>query len=83
MPFEVGILRARLCWRPPLRDYRVRMKYVLAKQGVLSNIKMRDPFPGLNDEDRREIDEVYKAMRLEEPRFLPAGKIAAGSRAAA
>lgn len=65
---------ARLCWRPPLRDFRVRTKYVLMKQGVFSNCKMRDPFPALDENDRREIDEVYAATKFDDPRFLPAGK---------
>lgn len=73
---------ARVCWRPPLRDYRVRTKYVLAKQGVLPNFKMRDPFPALADQDKADIDAIYKAQRLDEPRFLPAGRAAAKAVAA-
>lgn len=65
---------ARLCWRPPLRDFRVRTKYVLAKQGIFTNFKMRDPFPALDAQDRKEIDEVFEATRFADPRFLPAGK---------
>lgn len=71
--FRVGPL-ARLCWRPPLRDFRVRTKYVLMKQGVFPSIKMRDPFPALDEQDRKEIDEVYDASEFADPRFLPAGK---------
>ena len=47
---------ARICWRAPLRDYRVRMKYVLMKQGVLPNMHVRAPFPALAEDDRRDID---------------------------
>lgn len=65
---------ARLCWRPPLRDFRVRTKYVLMKQGVFPSIKMRDPFPALDPQDRKEIDEVFAATRFDDPRFLPAGR---------
>ena len=71
--FRIGPL-ARLCWRPPLRDFRVRTKYVLMKQGLFPNCRMRDPFPALDDQDRKEIDEVFAAARFEDPRFLPAGK---------
>jgi 4-hydroxy-tetrahydrodipicolinate synthase len=71
--FRIGPL-ARLCWRPPLRDFRVRTKYVLMKQGLFPNCKMRDPFPALDELDRKEIDEVYEATRFDDPRFLPAGK---------
>jgi 4-hydroxy-tetrahydrodipicolinate synthase len=67
---------ARVCWRAPLRDYRVRTKYVLTKQGVLPNCRVRDPFPALTEIDRADIDAIYKAQRLDEPRFLPAGRAA-------
>ncbi|MFO1310722.1 MAG: dihydrodipicolinate synthase family protein [Burkholderiales bacterium] len=64
---------ARICWRAPLRDYRVRMKYVLAKQGILRNAYVRAPFPGLTDLDRRDLDLAFERHRLGDPRFLPAG----------
>lgn len=65
---------ARLCWRPPLRDFRVRLKYVLMKQHIFRNVKMREPFPGLEEKDRKEIDEVFAATAFHDARFLPAGK---------
>lgn len=65
---------ARLCWRPPLRDFRVRLKYVLMKQRIFRNVKMREPFPGLEEKDRKEIDEVFAATAFHDARFLPAGK---------
>jgi len=65
---------ARICWRAPLRDYRVRMKYVLVKQGVLRNTFVRAPFPALTDEDRRDIDMAFERFGLGDPRFLPAGR---------
>jgi 4-hydroxy-tetrahydrodipicolinate synthase len=65
---------ARLCWRPPLRDFRVRTKYVLQKQGLFPTIKMRDPFPALDAQDRKEINEVFEAVGFGDPRFLPAGR---------
>ena len=34
---------ARICWRQPIRDYRVRTKYALMKQGVLPNFRVRAP----------------------------------------
>lgn len=64
---------ARICWRAPLRDYRVRMKYVLVKQGVLRNTCVRAPFPALTEEDRRDIDLAFERHRLGDARFLPAG----------
>ena len=65
---------ARICWRAPLRDYRVRMKYVLVKQGVLRNTYVRAPFPALTAEDRRDIDLAFERHRLGDPLFLPAGR---------
>jgi 4-hydroxy-tetrahydrodipicolinate synthase len=65
---------ARICWRAPLRDYRVRTKYVLVKQGVLPNYRMRDPFPTITEADRVDIDNVYRSLDLGESRFLPAGR---------
>jgi 4-hydroxy-tetrahydrodipicolinate synthase len=70
---------ARICWRPPLRDYRVRVKYVLAKQGVLPNFRMREPFPTITDEDRVDIDNAFRTHELSDPRFLPAGHAHASS----
>jgi 4-hydroxy-tetrahydrodipicolinate synthase len=71
---------ARVCWRQPLRDYRVRMKYTLAKQGVLSNFKVRAPFPALADADRDDIDQLFEKLGLNDARFLPAGSQSTSSR---
>jgi 4-hydroxy-tetrahydrodipicolinate synthase len=65
---------ARICWRHPIRDYRVRTKYTLVKQGVLPNFKVRAPFPTISDIDRADIDAAFLAHDLAAPRFLPAGK---------
>jgi 4-hydroxy-tetrahydrodipicolinate synthase len=64
---------ARICWRQPIRDYRVRTKYALCKQGVLPNFHVRAPFPPLAESDRRDIDEAFAKFNLGNPRFLPAG----------
>ncbi len=65
---------ARICWRAPIRDYRVRTKYVLMKQGVLPNFKVRAPFPDISPEDRADIDAAFEQFRLGDARFLPAGR---------
>ena len=65
---------SRICWRAPLRDYRVRMKYVLMKQGVLPNMHVRAPFPTLAEDDRRDIDRSFEMLQLGDARFLPAGR---------
>ncbi|MBK9605005.1 MAG: dihydrodipicolinate synthase family protein [Betaproteobacteria bacterium] len=64
---------ARICWRSPFRDYRVRMKYVLMRQGVIPDMTVRAPFPTLAGEDRADIDRVFAEHDLGNPRFLPAG----------
>ena len=65
---------ARLCWRPPLRDFRVRTKYVLVKQGVFAEFQDARPVPGARragpQGDRRGV----APRRGSDPRFLPAGK---------
>lgn len=68
---------ARICWRAPIRDYRVRTKYALMRQGVLPNIKVRAPFPTIADEDRVDIDQAFLDFDLGNPRFLPAGRATA------
>jgi 4-hydroxy-tetrahydrodipicolinate synthase len=73
---------ARICWRQPIRDYRVRTKYALMKQGVLPNFKVRAPFPTIADADRADLDEAFRLHGLADARFLPAGlQSAASSRA--
>jgi 4-hydroxy-tetrahydrodipicolinate synthase len=73
---------ARVCWRQPIRDYRVRTKYALFKQGVLPNYHVRAPFPSLADNDRRDIDEAFAKFDLGNARFLPAGAQSASRSAA-
>jgi 4-hydroxy-tetrahydrodipicolinate synthase len=74
---------ARICWRAPLRDYRVRMKYVLVKQGVLPNMHVRAPFPALSPEDKRDIDLAFERHGFADARFLPAGRAPARAKAVA
>ena len=69
---KLGAL-ARICWRQPIRDYRVRTKYALMKQGVLPTFKVRAPFPTIADADRADIDQAFRDHDLGNPRFLPAG----------
>jgi 4-hydroxy-tetrahydrodipicolinate synthase len=64
---------ARICWRQPIRDYRVRTKYALMRQGVLPNFKVRAPFPTITDADRADIDQAFRLHGLADARFLPAG----------
>jgi 4-hydroxy-tetrahydrodipicolinate synthase len=65
---------ARIGWRQPRRDYRVRMKYVLMKQGIITNMTVRAPLPALSEADRYDIDETFKKFGLGDLRFFPAGR---------
>ena len=40
---------ARYCWRPPIRDYRPRMKEVLVMQGFFKHAAVRPPQLGVDD----------------------------------
>jgi 4-hydroxy-tetrahydrodipicolinate synthase len=64
---------ARACWRTPLRDYRVRTKYVLMKQGVISNMKVRAPLSELTAIDRANIDLAFEQGNISDSRFRPGG----------
>lgn len=46
---------ARYCWRPPIRDFRPRMKEVLRLQGLFPDATVREPQLGIRDEERAEI----------------------------
>lgn len=65
---------ARICWRNPKRDYRVRTKYALMRQGVLSNAYVRPPFTEIAAADRADIDAAIREHGLDAPRFHPAGR---------
>jgi 4-hydroxy-tetrahydrodipicolinate synthase len=69
---KIGPL-ARICWRTPLRDYRVRTKYALMKQGVIPNMVVRAPFTAIAAADRADIDQAFQEHNLASPRFHPAG----------
>jgi 4-hydroxy-tetrahydrodipicolinate synthase len=79
--FKLGPL-ARLCWSAPLRDYRVRMKYVLMRQGVLPNCVARKPQPAITQVDREAIDRCFLAHGLDDPIYLPAGRARPAMKAA-
>jgi 4-hydroxy-tetrahydrodipicolinate synthase len=64
---------ARACWRTPLRDYRVRTKYALVRQGVLPNMTVRAPMTEITPFDRANIDAAFEAVDLASARFRPGG----------
>lgn len=55
---------ARYCWRAPLRDYRPRMKEILALQGIIPHATARPPQLGVNDEERAELRRLTEAAGL-------------------
>jgi 4-hydroxy-tetrahydrodipicolinate synthase len=49
---------ARFCWRPPIRDYRPRMKEVLVMQRVFRHATCRQPQLGVDDMERQELRQL-------------------------
>ena len=58
---------ARLCWRPPIRDFRPRMKEVLRWQGLFPSSACREPQLGVLEPERRAIVELCETQRLSRP----------------
>ena len=46
---------ARFAWRPPIRDYRPRMKEVLVMQGLIECAAVRPPQLGVDEAERAEL----------------------------
>lgn len=63
---------ARHLWRPPLRDYRPRMKELLVMQGLIEHATVRPPQLDVDEQDRRQIRELATAAGLLEERPLRA-----------
>lgn len=55
---------ARCLWRPPLRDYRPRMKELLRMQGLIKHAACRPPQLGISDAERTEIRRLAAAAGL-------------------
>ncbi|MFZ4533761.1 MAG: dihydrodipicolinate synthase family protein, partial [Alsobacter sp.] len=73
---------ARICWRRPLRDYRVRMKYTLMRQGVIPCDAARLPQPPISATDKADLDRCFERFGLDHPRYRPSGHATTGARAA-
>ncbi|MBL8590215.1 MAG: dihydrodipicolinate synthase family protein [Methylobacteriaceae bacterium] len=74
---------ARICWRRPLRDYRVRMKYTLMRQGVIPCDAARAPQPPIAAKDKDDLDRCFERYGLDDARYLPDGGRLRGSMRAA
>jgi 4-hydroxy-tetrahydrodipicolinate synthase len=59
---------ARVCWRPPIRDYRPRMKEVLVLQGLIRHAAVRPPQLPVDDAERATLARLAaEAGLIEEP----------------
>jgi 4-hydroxy-tetrahydrodipicolinate synthase len=57
---------ARFCWRPPIRDYRPRMKEVLVLQGLIRHAAVRPPQLPVDDAERVELERLAAQAGLVE-----------------
>lgn len=55
---------ARFCWRPPIRDFRPRMKEVLRLQGQFPSAACREPQLGISAEERAQIAALCRQAEL-------------------
>lgn len=55
---------ARYCWRPPIRDFRPRVKEILVMQGLIAHATVRAPQLGVDDAERAELRRLLEAARL-------------------
>lgn len=55
---------ARYCWRPPIRDFRPRMKEVLRLQGHVASAACREPQLGIDADERAEIARLMRKQGL-------------------
>ena len=55
---------ARYCWRPPIRDYRPRMKEVLVLQGLFRHATCRAPQLGVDAAERAELGRLAEQAGL-------------------
>lgn len=58
---------ARLCWRPPIRDFRPRMKEVLKLQGLFPSAACREPQLGVSEAERVAIASLCRKHGLVQP----------------
>jgi 4-hydroxy-tetrahydrodipicolinate synthase len=55
---------ARHCWRPPIRDFRPRMKEVLRLQGLIPHATCREPQLGVDDLERATLEALCRRQGL-------------------
>ncbi len=62
---------ARFCWRPPIRDYRPRMKEVLVMQGLFRSATCRAPQPAIDTNERMLLRDLAEQAGLIGPEAVP------------
>jgi 4-hydroxy-tetrahydrodipicolinate synthase len=55
---------ARFCWRPPIRDFRPRMKEILRLQGLITCGAVRRPQLGISDQEKAELQALAQSAGL-------------------
>lgn len=55
---------ARYCWRPPIRDFRPRMKEVLRLQGLFPSAACREPQLGIGEDERHQLARLCEQAGL-------------------
>jgi 4-hydroxy-tetrahydrodipicolinate synthase len=55
---------ARFCWRPPIRDFRPRMKEILRLQGLIACAAVRRPQLGISDQEKAELKALAQTAGL-------------------
>lgn len=63
---------ARFCWRPPMRDYRPRMKELLRLTGMFPSAAVRPPQLGVDEAERAELRRLAQRAGLVRPESVPA-----------
>ena len=55
---------ARYCWRPPIRDFRPRMKELLRLQGQFPSSACREPQLGIDGDERAALERLCRRQHL-------------------
>ncbi|MBL8807815.1 MAG: dihydrodipicolinate synthase family protein [Rhodospirillales bacterium] len=55
---------ARYCWKPPIRDFRPRMKEALKLQGIFPHATCREPQLGVGEDERKAIEAILRTAGM-------------------
>ncbi|MCM8821445.1 MAG: dihydrodipicolinate synthase family protein [Candidatus Omnitrophica bacterium] len=62
--FEPLAKLCEFCFSPPVRNYRVRMKYVLKKQKIFKNTCVQPPLMQIDEREKKAIDKILREIPL-------------------